>query len=33
MRHLVGHADPPNDALYDRRERKIKRNIVEGISV
>ena len=33
VRHLAGHADPRTTRLYDRRERKIKRNIVERISV
>jgi integrase/recombinase XerD len=33
VQHLAGHADPRTTRLYDRRERKIKRNIVERISV
>jgi integrase len=33
LQHLAGHADPRTTNLYDRRERKIKRNIVERISV
>jgi integrase/recombinase XerD len=32
VQHLAGHADPRTTNLYDRRERKIKRNIVERIS-
>jgi site-specific recombinase XerD len=33
VQHLAGHSDPRTTRLYDRRERKIKRNIVERISV
>jgi len=33
VQHLAGHADPRTTNLYDRRERKIKKNIVERISV
>jgi integrase/recombinase XerD len=33
VQHLAGHADPRTTRLYDRTERKIKRNIVERISV
>jgi integrase/recombinase XerD len=33
VQHLAGHADPRTTNLYDRRERKITRNIVERISV
>ena len=33
MQRLVGHADPRPAGLYDRRKRKITRNIVEGISI
>jgi integrase/recombinase XerD len=33
VQHLAGHADPRTTKLYDRRERRIKRNIVEKISV
>jgi site-specific recombinase XerD len=29
----AGHADPRTTGLYDRRKRKITRNIVERISV
>jgi len=30
---LAGHADPRTTRLYDRRQRKVTRNIVERISV
>lgn len=33
VQHLAGHSDPRTTRLYGRRERKIKRNIVERISV
>jgi integrase/recombinase XerD len=33
VQHLAGHADPRTTKLYDRRRRKITRNIVERISV
>lgn len=33
VQHLAGHADPRTTNLYDRRKRKITRNIVERISV
>ena len=33
VQRLAGHADPRTTRLYDRRERKITRNIVERISV
>ncbi len=33
VQHLAGHADPRTTNLYDRRKRKISRNIVERISV
>ena len=33
VQRLAGHADPRTTRLYDRRERKIARNIVERISV
>ena len=33
VQHLAGHADPRTTSLYDRRKRKISRNIVERISV
>jgi hypothetical protein len=31
--HNAGHADPRTTRLYDRRRRKITRNIVERISI
>ncbi|HTU44868.1 MAG TPA: tyrosine-type recombinase/integrase [Bryobacteraceae bacterium] len=33
VQHLAGHADPRTTNLYDRRERKVKKNIVDRISV
>jgi site-specific recombinase XerD len=33
VQHLAGHADPRTTNLYDRRKRKVSRNIVERISV
>ncbi|HZL49854.1 MAG TPA: tyrosine-type recombinase/integrase, partial [Terracidiphilus sp.] len=33
VQRLAGHADPRTTRLYDRRERKITRNIVERISI
>lgn len=33
VQHLAGHADPRTTNLYDRRERKVKKNIVDKISV
>lgn len=33
VQHLAGHADPRTTRLYDRRKRKVTRNIVERISV
>lgn len=33
VQNLAGHADPRTTRLYDRRNRKISRNIVERISV
>jgi site-specific recombinase XerD len=33
VQHLAGHADPRTTNLYDRRERTIKKNIVDKISV
>jgi site-specific recombinase XerD len=32
VQHLAGHADPRTTRLYDRRRRKVTRNIVERIS-
>ncbi len=33
VQHLAGHADPRTTRLYDRRHRKVTRNIVERISI
>ena len=33
VQHLAGHADPRTTRLYDRRRRRVTRNIVERISV
>jgi integrase/recombinase XerD len=33
VQYLAGHADPRTTRLYDRRRRKVTRNIVERISV
>jgi site-specific recombinase XerD len=33
VQHLAGHADPRTTRLYDRRQRRVTRNIVERISV
>lgn len=33
VQYLVGHADPRTTRLYDRRQRRVTRNIVERISV
>lgn len=33
VQNLAGHADPRTTRLYDRRKRKVTRNIVERISV
>ena len=33
VQHLAGHADPRTTRLYDRRGRKITRNLVERISI
>lgn len=33
VQHLAGHADPRTTRLYDRRGRRVTRNIVERISV
>ncbi|MFN3194040.1 MAG: tyrosine-type recombinase/integrase [Aureliella sp.] len=33
VQNLAGHADPRTTRLYDRRQRKITRNIVERISI
>ena len=33
VRYLVGHASPRSTQLYDRRRRRVARNIVERISI
>ena len=33
VQRLAGHADPRTTRLYDRRKKKVTRNIVERISV
>jgi integrase/recombinase XerD len=33
VQRLAGHSDPRTTRLYDRRDRKITRNVVERISV
>lgn len=33
VQYLLGHADPRTTRLYDRRQRKVTRNIVERISI
>jgi site-specific recombinase XerD len=33
VQHLAGHADPRTTRLYDRRQRRVTRNIVERISL
>lgn len=33
VQQLVGHAHPRTTRLYDRRQRRITRNIVERISI
>jgi site-specific recombinase XerD len=33
VQRLAGHSDPRTTRLYDRRDRKITRNIVERISI
>ena len=33
VQNLAGHADPRTTRLYDRRKRKVTRNIVERISI
>ena len=33
VQHLAGHADPRTTRLYDRRQKKVTRNIVERISI
>ena len=33
VQQLAGHADPRTTRLYDRRQKKVTRNVVERISV
>jgi site-specific recombinase XerD len=33
VQHLAGHADPRTTRLYDRRQKRVTRNVVERISV
>ena len=33
VQHLAGHADPRTTRLYDRRSKKVTRNLVERISI
>jgi len=33
VQHLVGHADPRTTRLYDRRQKKVMRGVVDRISV
>jgi integrase/recombinase XerD len=33
VQHLAGHADPRTTRLYDRRQKKVMRNVVDRISV
>ena len=33
VQHLLGHAEPRTTALYDRRQKKVTRNIVERIPI
>lgn len=33
VQYLAGHADPRTTGIYDRRKRRVRRNIVERISV
>jgi site-specific recombinase XerD len=33
VQRLAGHSDPRTTRLYDRRQKKITRNIVERISI
>jgi site-specific recombinase XerD len=33
VQYLAGHADPRTTRLYDRRQKRVTRNIVERISV
>ena len=33
VQFLAGHADPRTTRLYDRRQKKVSRNIVDRISI
>jgi integrase/recombinase XerD len=33
VQYLAGHADPRTTTLYDRRQKRVTRNIVERISI
>ncbi len=33
VQYLAGHAEPGTTGLYDRRQKKVTRNIVERISI
>lgn len=33
VQYLAGHADPRTTRLYDRRQKKVTRNVVERISI
>ncbi len=33
VQHLLGHAEPRTTALYDRRQKKVTRNLVERIPI
>jgi site-specific recombinase XerD len=33
VQHLAGHSDPRTTRLYDRRQRRVTRNVVERISI
>ena len=33
VQHLAGHAEPRTTGLYDRRQKRVTRNIVERISL
>jgi integrase/recombinase XerD len=33
VQHLAGHVDPRTTRLYDRRQKKVMRSVVDKISV
>lgn len=33
VQHLAGHADPRTSRRYDRRQKRVMRNIIERISI